>query len=249
MTALISAKNVGVTRQGREILADISLDIQPQDFLTIIGPNGAGKSTLLTCLMGFFAPNTGSVTHHPDLRIGYVPQRISIESTIPILVHRFLNLQYRKHSVDSDSIIEQTGIAHLLRSPVQHLSGGELQRVLLARSLMGNPNMLILDEPVQNLDVSSQLSFYRLLDTIYSTQNIGIVMVSHDLHMVMASTRRVICLYHHICCSGEPHIVARDPQFAALFGEDVARMMAVYHHSHTHTHHHDHAHHEGCTHG
>ena len=249
MSALLTAEQLHVVRQGRDILLDVSLNVGERDFVTIIGPNGAGKSTLLQCLMGFFTPDSGLVTRAQDVQIGYVPQRISIEHTIPIQVKRFLNLHYRRTPCDAQQVIEETNIASLLDHPLQTLSGGELQRVLLARALMGNPNLLILDEPVQNLDISSQMGFYKLLDDVYAKRHLSIIMVSHDLHMVMASTRRVICLYHHICCSGEPHMVARDPQFATLFGEDIARMMAVYHHAHSHSHTDEHPHHEGCNHG
>jgi zinc transport system ATP-binding protein len=249
MNALITANNLHVIRQGRDILHDVSLTIDAGDFITIIGPNGAGKSTLLQCLMGFFAPDGGSVVRSNDVHIGYVPQRITIEPTIPMRVERFLNLQYKRNQSMMHDIIEEASITHLLDHSLQSLSGGELQRVLLARALMGNPNLLILDEPAQNLDISSQMSFYKLLDHVYTHRTISILMVSHDLHMVMASTRRVVCLYHHICCSGEPHMVAKDPQFAALFGDDIARMMAVYHHAHEHSHSNEHLHHEGCSHG
>jgi zinc transport system ATP-binding protein len=140
-----------------------------------------------------------------------------------------------------EKIADETNIKSLLEKPVHVLSGGERQRVLLARSLIGNPELLVLDEPAQNLDISGQLAFYKLLEQIYQSRSLSILMVSHDLHMVMATTKKVVCLFHHICCSGEPQIVTKDPEFVSLFGNDMAEMMAVYQHGHNHTHEvHDH---------
>lgn len=246
---LLSAQHISVIRSGRAILQDVSLDIARGDFITIIGPNGAGKSTLLQCLMGFFAPDKGAITRASDVCIGYVPQRILPVHTIPITVKRFLTLTH-EHDVTAETltaITEQTQVTPLLQHPLQTLSGGEMQRVLLARALLRSPNLLILDEPAQNLDISSQIAFYALLEQLHKSLGLSIVMVSHDLHLVMASSRKVICLYHHICCSGEPHLVAQDPEFTKLFGKDFTTMMGIYHHQHTH--HHDH-HHDGhvCNH-
>ena len=155
---------------------------------------------------------------------------------MPISVKRFLML--KKFTIEElESISEETNISNVLSKNLANLSGGELQRVLLARSLLGNPELLILDEPAQNLDIKNQLNFYNLLNQIYQRRDISILMVSHDLHMVMASTKQVICLYHHICCSGEPQAVAKDPEFISLFGNDMAKMMSVYQHTHDHSHH------------
>ena len=142
---------------------------------------------------------------------------------------------------DLSALCAETGASHLLARPVADLSGGELQRVLLTRALIGNPHILMLDEPAQNLDVNGQLQFYKLLEDIYADREIAILMVSHDLHLVMSSTRKVVCLYRHICCSGTPESVAKDPEFISIFGDEMARLMAVYPHSHTHDHTHDHA--------
>lgn len=246
---LIEAQNVSVIRQGQLILDAVSLAIGERDFTTIIGPNGAGKSMLLKCLLGIEKPSAGMVSRAAGVRIGYVPQRLVPDHTLPITTHRFLTLKKAWDEATLQSVATETDIAAILSKPLHVLSGGELQRVLLARALMNAPQLLVLDEPAQNLDISGQLRFYKLLETIFAKRNLSILMVSHDLHMVMASTQRVVCLYRHICCAGAPHAVTRDPEFIALFGDDMARMMAVYHHEHTHTHDHDHGLHEGCDHG
>ncbi len=236
MSQLIYTKNVTVLRQGKEILKNVSINVQERDFMTIIGPNGAGKSMLLKCMMGFYAPDLGVVNRANNLKIGYVPQRFVPEQSIPISVERFLRLRKNASVLDVANIATDTQIDGILKKPLSNLSGGELQRVLLARSLLSEPDLLILDEPAQNLDVAGQLSFYRLLERIYEDKSLSVLMVSHDLHMVMATTKQVVCLYHHICCSGEPQVVTRDPEFISLFGNDLANMMAVYQHKHNHTH-------------
>lgn len=236
MSALITAENVNVIRQGNYILQDISVAIGPDDFITIIGPNGAGKSMLLKCLMGFYQPDQGKIIRKEDLKIGYVPQRLMTDNSMPITVLRFLSLRKKTDEASLEKTVAETGIEELLDRQISVLSGGELQRVLLARSLLDNPELLILDEPAQNLDVMGQMSFYKLLGRIYSERDISILMVSHDLHMVMSSTKQVVCLFHHICCTGEPQTIAKDPEFISLFGPEMADMMAAYHHTHNHMH-------------
>ena len=236
---LIIADNISVMRRGVDILRDVSLSVARHDFLTIVGPNGAGKTTLLKCLIGLIAPDCGTVRRTADLTVGYVPQRLSADDTLPISAGDFLTLCRR---ADSDAImqaVEETAAAAVLHKPIHALSGGELQRVLMARALLDSPDLLVLDEPTQNLDSSAQLGFYELLERLYERRKIGILMVSHDLHLVMASTRRVVCLYHHICCSGEPRALAQDPEFINLLGNDMARMTAIYQHVHDHRHDHD----------
>ncbi len=235
---LLSAKNIDVVKNKHTILSDISLTIKEHDFITIIGPNGAGKSMLLKCLMGFYKPTAGIIDKKNTLKIGYVPQKLHCDATLPISVEVFMRLG-KKHIVPMElyNIIEETNIASLLDKHLHILSGGQLQRVLLARSLIHNPHLLILDEPAQNLDIAGQLAFYKLLNSIYERRHISILMVSHDLHMVMASSKQVICLYHHICCTGTPNMITKDPEFIALFGKDMAEMMAIYQHNHNHTHH------------
>ena len=236
METLIQAIGLYVNRHSKDILKDVSLEVKNNDFITIVGPNGAGKSVLLECLMGTFIPNSGSIKRKKNISMGYIPQNFSLEKSMPISVKRFLNLNKKFLQVNLDRAIEETGILSILNSNLATLSGGELQKVLLARSLLSNPELLILDEPAQNLDIKSQLNFYNLLIEIFENRNLSILMVSHDLHMVMASTRKVICLFNHICCSGEPQKVAKDPEFINLFGNDMAKMMSVYQHTHDHTH-------------
>ena len=236
MKPLISAHNVTVVRGRHALLQDVSLHVGERDFITVVGPNGAGKSTLLKCLLGFHKPDSGAVTRSPGLKIGYVPQRFSTDRAIPISTRRFLTLRRRAGRAAVARVAAETAVADVLDQPLYALSDGELQRVLLARALLGEPQLLVLDEPAQNLDISGQLAFYKLLDQVYKERALGILMVSHDLHLVMASTRRVVCLFHHVCCSGKPHEVAKDPDFIALFGDDMARMMSVYHHVHDHVH-------------
>lgn len=220
--------------EGKQILDNVSLEINHQDFITIIGPNGAGKSTLLKALIGLIKPDSGSVVRTRNLKIGYIPQKLAIEPSLPMTVKSFIQLN--KGRVDMP-LIEHLKIAPLLEKATQTLSGGEWQSVLLARALLGNPDLIILDEPAQNLDITSQMQFYRLLDSLHQSRKLAILLVSHDLHLVMASTKKVVCLYHHICCSGTPQTVARDPEFVNLFGQDMASMMAIYHHDHDHHHH------------
>lgn len=238
METLIEASHIRVVRHQQTILDEVSLSVGARDFVTIIGPNGAGKTMLLKCLMGFYAPDSGSITRKDGLRIGYVPQRLVADATIPISVKRFLRLRSRQAEDNLHEAAALCGIEGLLRKHLWALSGGELQRVLLARALMHQPHLLVLDEPAQNLDVSGQLAFYQLLDKLHSERGISILMVSHDLHLVMASSRRVVCLFRHVCCDGAPQQVARDPEFVALFGADMAKLMAVYHHHHDHEHEH-----------
>lgn len=237
MDNLITATKVNVVRGKNHILKDVSLTIGTRDFTTIIGPNGAGKSMLLKCLLGLYPPDYGTVVKRPNLKIGYVPQRLVADKTMPMTVERFLTLGKKKDPKIFAKILEDTGIGSYIKKHLYILSGGEMQRVLLARALLHQPELLILDEPAQNLDIPGQLVFYKLLEEIYATRNISILMVSHDLHLVMASTKKVICLFHHICCSGTPQIVTKDPAFISLFGADMAQMMRVYNHHHDHHHH------------
>ncbi len=236
MNPLIKADNISVVIGEQNILQNVTLEVKSQDFITIIGPNGAGKSMLLKCLMGLSGLTSGSILAKDNLKIGYVPQKLVTDHIIPITARRFIELRKDFATDELDNIVKEVGIEKILHKPIYSLSGGELQRVLLARAMLGNPELLILDEPAQNLDISGQLAFYKLLDKIYNERDIAILMVSHDLHMVMSSTKQVVCLYHHICCSGEPQMVTKDPEFISLFGDDMARMMAVYNHDHDHVH-------------
>ncbi|HCL49314.1 ATP-binding cassette domain-containing protein [Alphaproteobacteria bacterium] len=239
---LIEATELCVRRHGGLVLDNVSLTLGERDFITLIGPNGAGKSVLLRHLLKLESPNSGTVKHRQGIRIGYVPERFQIDPTLPMPVRRFLTLNNNQSAEAVEALALEANCGGLLDKPLANLSGGELQRVLLARALSGNPHVLMLDEPAQNLDVSGQLQFYQLIDALYEKRNLSVLMVSHDLHMVMSSTRQVVCLYHHICCSGAPDSVARDPEFVQMFGAEMAQMMAVYQHSHAHDHTHDHEH-------
>jgi zinc transport system ATP-binding protein len=236
---LLSADHVTVRHQGRAILESVSMQVAPGDFVTIVGPNGAGKTTLLKVLMGLVPVDGGIIRRRPGVKIGYMPQRLHADSLLPITVARFLRLKRGANAATIAAVALQAGITSLAQRQLSALSGGEMQRVMLAYALLGQPDVLILDEPVQNLDVAGQLAFYELLERLHRETGLAILMVSHDLHMVMARTRHVICLYHHVCCHGEPGLVSRDPRFVALFGDDMARLLGVYHHTHDHAHDHD----------
>ena len=229
--ALISATNVSVLKNQKSILKNIDIKINKNDFITIIGPNGAGKTMLLKCLMGFYKPNFGEIQKKDKLKIGYMPQSINIINTMPMMVKNFITVRKKYDDISFKQVISEVDISQLVNKQLSVLSGGEMQRVLLARSLLNNPDLLVLDEPAQNLDISGQLSFYKLIQEIYSKRNISILMVSHDLHLVMVSTKKVLCLSNHICCSGKPQQVAKDPEFISMFGKDMANMMAVYQHT------------------
>ena len=238
----------------REVIHNVSLSIRPKETVTIVGPNGAGKTTLLSCLLGLSTPDRGTVTRAEGLRIGYVPQHFRPQPSMPLTVRSFLELYGMRDGNRTEALCTQLDVTATLDSELTALSGGELRRVLLLRALLKAPQLLVLDEPTQGVDVAGQGEFYRLLQKLSDTQGMAVLMVSHDLHLVMASTQRVICLNRHICCEGAPEKVGSDPQFKALFGEELSKQLALYHHHHTHTHglHEpavEHHHHEGCDHG
>ena len=234
--ALISAKNVSVLKNQKSILENIDIQINKKDFITIIGPNGAGKTMLLKCLMGFYKPTSGMIERKEKLKIGYMPQSINVINTMPMTVKGFITVKKKYDDVSLHKVITEVNLGEIVNKQLSVLSGGEMQRVLLARSLLNNPDLLILDEPAQNLDISGQLNFYKLIQEIYSKRDISILMISHDLHLVMVSTKKVLCLYKHICCSGAPQQIAKDPEFLSMFGKDMANMMSIYQHSHDHNH-------------
>ena len=237
VTPLIRTETLEVRAGKRQLIHDISLEINPGEILTVIGPNGAGKSTLLKALIGAVPLSGGRIFRREGLRVGYTPQIIQLEKTIPIPVKRFLSLAGSVDEKSRDKIIEQTDIAHLLNAQMADLSGGELQRVLLARALLRQPELLILDEPTQGLDQPAEARFYALIAEVRDQTGAGIFMVSHDLHVVMAESDRVICLNGHVCCSGAPEHVSADPEYKAMFGSRAA--LAPYQHRHDHSH--DHA--------
>lgn len=236
---LFMAKAVGVVRHHNTLLEDINLTMKRHDFITVVGPNGAGKSTLLKALMGIEPISSGVIERASDLKIGYVPQSFIVNPSLPITVRRFLSLDKRIDPIRIDETLEALALSQHQSTSLHQLSGGERQRVLVARALLRQPDLLVLDEPAQNLDVRAQLKLYELLSEFYKQSKISILMVSHDLHLVMSLTTQVICLYQHICCAGSPKMVTKDPAFTHLFGDEFAQMMAVYHHQHDHGHHHE----------
>ncbi len=240
MTTLLSLNNICVSFDRRMVLDHVSLELNRGQITTLIGPNGAGKSTLIKVILGLIPADSGNITRASKLRIGYVPQRISVDESFPLSVERFLKLARhysRKHLI---KVIEQLSIESLLQRQLVRLSGGEMQRVLLARALLGEPQLLVLDEPVQGVDIAGQIELYQLISDIAQQVDCAVLLVSHDLHLVMAGTDHVICLNHHVCCHGEPESVAQHPEFARLFAQNERQQLAVYTHHHVcdeHDHH------------
>jgi zinc transport system ATP-binding protein len=233
---LVAAHGVCVEFAGREVLHDVSLAVMPGRVVTLIGPNGAGKSTLVRVLLGLTQPTHGRVERRANLRIGYMPQSLSIDRDLPMTVRRFLQLSGVKDAATIDRTLDEVGAAYTLGQPVQVLSGGEFQRVLLARALLRNPDLLVLDEPVRSVDVTGQAELYDLIGKLRQTHHCGVLMVSHDLHLVMAATDEVVCLNQHVCCHGTPETVGSHPEYFALFGPKIAPSLAVYTHAHDHAH-------------
>ena len=253
--ALIRLDGVGVRFAGQDVLQGVSLAVRPGEIVTLIGPNGAGKTTLVRTVLGLLRPDRGEVWRKPRLRIGYMPQKLQVDPTLPLSVLRFLRLVPRVDRARALAALGEVGAQSVIDSPLQRISGGELQRVLLARALLRRPELLVLDEPVQGVDVAGQAELYRLIGRLRQRYGCGVLMVSHDLHLVMSATDQVVCLNRHVCCSGHPEQVSGDPAFLELFGGD-ARGLAVYHHRHDHAH--DlqggvvrpaHVHGPGCAHG
>ncbi len=236
---LITLRNAGVTRGGRRLVSGVDMTIARGEIVTLIGPNGSGKSTTAKLATGVLKPSTGSVTRQPGLRIGYVPQKLSIDWTLPLTVERLMTLTGRFSAAEIDAALEAVGAARLRKAAVQELSGGEFQRVLFARAMIRKPDLLVLDEPVQGVDFSGELALYDLVRQIRDTTQSGILMISHDLHVVMAETDTVICLNGHVCCTGTPSAVKSSPEYLALFGARAAHTLAIYEHHHDHEHHDD----------
>ncbi|MGV3344438.1 zinc ABC transporter ATP-binding protein ZnuC [Enterobacteriaceae bacterium LUAb1] len=236
MSSLICLENITVSFNARRILSDVSLQLQPGRILTLLGPNGAGKSTLARVVLGLITPDSGTVTRSPALRIGYVPQKLFIDPTLPLSVERFMRLRNGVKAGDVLSALTCVQAVQLKDYPLQKLSGGEMQRVLLARALLNQPHLLVLDEPTQGVDVNGQVALYDLIDQLRRDLHCGVLMVSHDLHLVMAKTDEVLCLNHHICCSGTPEAVSSHPEFISMFGSHNAKQLAIYRHHHNHRH-------------
>ena len=237
LETLVSLRNVGLDFRQRTVLDQISFDIHRREILTIIGPNGAGKSCLLKIILGLFRPSRGEVRREDGLTIGYMPQKLVVDPSLPMTVERFLSLANKGNKDPIDEALIRVGAGSLRNAAVQRLSGGEFQRVLLARALLRNPDLLVLDEPAQGVDLQGQQSLYRLLAQLREEQGFAILMVSHDLHFVMAQTDQVLCLNQHVCCSGTADSVLNHPEYLALFDTGNVANIAVY--THNHDHHHD----------
>ncbi len=232
---LLQLEKVSLSLRQQTLLSEIDLNLARREIMTIIGPNGAGKSTLLRIALGLQRPDSGTVTRAPGLRIGYMPQRLSINPLMPISVSRFLRMsQQRRCSIKQ--ALSRTGIAHLADRPLHDISGGETQRVLLSRALLAEPELLVLDEPAQGVDITGQTELYELIGELRDQLGCAVLMVSHDLHWVMAQTDTVICLNQHVCCHGHPETVSNDPAYLSLFGRRHAEAIALYQHDHDHRH-------------
>ena len=234
--ALIAAHGLSVVKAGRALIDGVAITLKAGEIVTLIGPNGAGKTTLVRVLLGLETPTSGHIRRRPGLVIGYVPQKFDIEPTIPLTVERFLHLGLRASRADIDAVLGEVGADRVRQSQVARLSGGELQRVVLARALLRRPGLLVLDEPSRGVDHLGEAELYALIARLRTSRGFGVLLVSHDLHIVMANADRVICLNGHVCCSGHPETVAQHPEYARLFGADAALAFGVY------THHHDHDH-------
>lgn len=226
-----------VVRFGDDAAVDrVDLVVHAGEIVTVVGPNGSGKTTLLRAALGLIDVDGGRVWRRPRLRIGYVPQTLEVDATLPLSVRRFVALAGGAGNAHVRQALDAVGAGYLLDKPMRTLSGGEMRRVLLARALVPHPDLLVLDEPTAGVDVGGQAELYQLLDHIRHRQGCGVLLVSHDLHLVMASTDRVLCLNHHVCCSGTPEDITVHPEYRALFGREMAGSFAVYQHDHDHHH-------------
>jgi len=233
---LIQLKNISMLRGGENILKQVDLSVSRNEIVTMIGPNGAGKSTLVKIALGLIKPDQGSVIYHKNLRTGYVPQSVNLDESLPISVKRFLEVSGTKSPDKLMDSLHHVGAANLLNNSLRDISGGELRRILLARALLMEPDLMILDEPTSGVDIGGQAALYSLIQWIRDTYHCGILLVSHNLHIVMAATDRVVCLNRHLCCSGTPEHVQQHPEFVSLFGNKVAGELGIYRHDHDHEH-------------
>jgi zinc transport system ATP-binding protein len=233
---LVAAKGISLAIGGSTVLERIDLAVRAGELVSLIGPNGSGKTTLIRVLLGFTRPDRGTVERQRGLRIGYVPQRLAIDRSLPLTAMRFLSLLGALPRARRQAALDEAGIGATADRAVQDLSGGEFQRLLLARALLAEPDLLVLDEPAQGIDVNGQVELYRRIAALRATRGCGILLVSHDLHLVMAETDTVVCINHHVCCTGKPESVANDPAYIALFGRSAAAALGVYAHRHDHEH-------------
>ena len=233
---LASAHDLVVRYRGRTVLDRVSIEIRRREVVSLIGPNGAGKTTAVRALLGLIKPDAGIVRHEPGVVVGYVPQKFEQEELLPLTVRRFLAMAGRRARADAVATLDEVGAESVADRQLSSLSGGEFRRVLLARALLRNPDLLVLDEPVQQVDFSGQLAMHQLISRLRERRGCGILVISHDLHLVLGATDRVVCINGHVCCAGAPEAVSRHPEYIALFGPHAAAALAVYTHTHDHTH-------------
>ncbi len=233
---LVELEDAGLFRSGRWLVRGVELTVAPAEIVTLVGPNGSGKSTTVKMALGVETPDEGSARRKTGLRVGYVPQKLAIDWTMPLTVGRFLRLTSSLSQQKSAEALAATGIEHLEHAEIRDLSGGEFQRALLARAIAREPELLVLDEPVQGVDFTGEIALYELIRKIRDQLSCGVLLVSHDLHVVMAATDRVICLNGHVCCQGTPRAVAESREYRDLFGARASSEIAVYEHHHDHTH-------------
>lgn len=231
-TPLIEGEHLTVRAGARTLIEDVSAKVHKGEIVTLVGLNGSGKTTLVKCLLGLLRPVSGTVRRQPGLRIGYTPQHIARDPTLPLTVGRFLGLGRRTDSAARRRALEEVGAPDLMEAPLADISGGELHRVTLARSLLREPHLLVLDEPLANVDLAGQAELYSLIGRLRRERGVGVLLVSHELHLVMASSDRVICLHRRVTCEGVPAAVVSDRAFAGVFGETIARQLALYAHDH-----------------
>lgn len=236
MTRLVKAAGLSVRTGGTPALAGVDFHIDRGEIVTVVGPNGSGKTTLLRAILGALAPETGTLWRAPGLSIGYVPQALHLDPTFPMTAARFLGLPRRVPRDRTTAALARAGAGDLGARPIAELSGGQRQRVLLARALLHDPDLLLLDEPTQGLDQPAEAAFYRRIEAVRAELGCAVLMVSHELHVVMAASDRVICLNRHVCCQGRPDAVATAPEYRALFGTGTQGALALYRHRHDHEH-------------
>ncbi|MBT3466815.1 MAG: metal ABC transporter ATP-binding protein [Marinovum sp.] len=241
--SLIQVEDLTVRYGASTALSGVSLHVEPGEIVTIVGPNGSGKTSLLRAIIGAVKPVKGRVVQESGVKIGYVPQNLHIDETLPITVSRFLKLPSNVEAADISYALTRAGVPDLAKAQLSQLSGGQFQRVLLARAIIGNPDLLLLDEATQGLDQRGSASFYQQIETVRQNTGCAILMISHELHVVMSASDRVICLNGHVCCEGTPAVVASAPEYRALFGTGTGGALALYRHKHDHSHDHgDHNH-------
>ena len=233
---LIQVSGLEVRAKQRVLLSGIDLTVNAGEIVSVIGPNGAGKTTLLRAALGLLQPTRGRIMLRPNIRIGYVPQRVTLAPNLPLTVRRFVGLSRRVPRGRRQAVLDEVGVGGVAPSSIHDVSGGEFQRALLARALLRDPDLLVLDEPAQAVDITGQAELYGLIARIRDERRCGVLMVSHDLHLVMSATDQVVCINQHLCCAGRPEAVSRDPEYVALFGTEAAGALALYQHHHDHTH-------------